>query len=304
MIIDCILESVGNTPLIKLPSLDQNLEANIYVKLEFLNPSGSIKDRLAKYIIEKAEKEGRLNKDSIIVEVSSGNTGIAFSMAAACRGYKLKILIPEGMCRESAKLIKAFGAEVIITPASEGFEGAIKLSKEMAGQDPHIFLPQQFENEDNIEDHYLTTGQEIIKQLSHIDAFVAGVGTGGTLMGVAKALKKINPKTKIIAVEPAESAVMSGKSPGPHKIFGIGEGFIPSLIRMDTIDDVIAVKSDDAVKMTKKLIQRLGLMVGISSGANVIGALETARKIGLDKNIVTLLPDRGERYFSTDLFED
>jgi len=302
MIIDCVLGAVGKTPLIKLPAVDPFIKANIYAKLEFLNPSGSVKDRIAKYIVEKAEKEGRLNNDSIIVEVTSGNTGIAFAMVAACKKYALKIFLREDASEERVKLMESFGAEVIMRPKTDSYLDMIEQSKEMARKNPRIFLPQQFENEDNTEAHYLTTGKEILDELNHIDAVVAGVGTGGTLMGIAKAVKEVNPEVKIVAVEPAESAVMSGKEAGFHKIEGIGDGLIPDIVDMNLIDEIIEIKSNDAVQWTDKLIKTLGTMVGISSGANVLASLETAKKIGPDKIIVTLLPDRGERYFSTDLF--
>lgn len=302
MIIDCILDAIGNTPLIKLPQMDPTIEATIYAKLEFLNPSGSVKDRIAKYIVEKAEKEGQLNKDSIIAEVTSGNTGIAFSMVAACRKYPIKIFLREDASQERVKLMKSFGADVIMRPKTDSYPDMIKQSKDMAGKDSRIFLPQQFENEDNTEAHYLTTGREILEELSHIDAVVAGVGTGGTLMGIAQAVKEVNPEVKVFAVEPAECAVMAGKEPGFHKIEGIGDGLIPDIVDMDLIDEIIEIKSDDALEWTDKLIKTLGTMVGISSGANVLASLETAKKMGSDKIIVTLLPDRGERYFSTELF--
>lgn len=304
MIIDCVLGVVGNTPLIKLPQLDPSISATIYAKLEFLNPSGSIKDRIAKYIVEEAEKEGKLNKNSTIVEVTSGNTGIAFSMVAACRKYPIKIFLREDASKERVKLMKSFGAHVIIRPKTDSYQDMIAQSREMAKNDPNIFLPRQFENEDNTEAHYLTTGKEILNDLHQVDAIVAGVGTGGTLMGIAKAVKEVNPDVRVVAVEPAECAVMAGKKPGFHKIEGIGDGLIPDIVDMDLIDEIIEIKSDDAIKWTDKLIKVLGTMVGISSGANVLASLETAKKIGPDKIIVTLLPDRGERYFSTELFCD
>lgn len=285
-----ILNTVGKTPMIKI--------GKIYAKLETTNPTGSIKDRMTWYMVKKAEEQGKLKPGSRIIEVTSGNTGIAFAMISAIRGYKFTAVMPESMSIERIKMMKAFGAEIVLTPAKEDMAGAVKKYNELVKKYPDAWLPSQFENEDNIEAHRKGLGQEIIKEISRIDAFVAGIGTGGTLIGVAQALKKANPKVRIIGIEPAESAVLSGGKPGLHKIQGIGEGFVPKIVKdnINLIDEVIAIKGEDAIDMSKKLAREHGLLVGISSGANVLAAMKLARRF---KTVVTVLPDRGERYLST-----
>jgi cysteine synthase A len=275
-----------------------------YAKLEFMNPSGSVKDRIAKYMIESAEKRGILKPDSIIVEATSGNTGIALAMVAAAKGYKMAVFMPEHMSKERIRLMENLGADVCLTPKEEGFQGAVNKTEKIAKEKPNVYLTKQFSNEENVTAHFQTTGREIIEQVNEkIDAFVAGVGTGGTLFGVGRALRKVNPDVKLVAVEPAESAVLSGETNiQDHKIAGIGDGFIPQIVKMDELDFVAKVKSDDAVEMSKRLCRQYGLMVGISSGANVLGVIQTLEKIGRDKVAVTVLPDRTERYFSTDLY--
>jgi len=285
-----ILNTIGNTPLIKID--------NIYAKLETTNPAGSIKDRMAWYMVKKAEERGELKLGSKIIEVTSGNTGISFAMISAIRGYKFIAIMPESMSIERRKMIEAFGAEVILTPAKEDMAGAMEKYQEMIMGNKDVWLPRQFDNSDNIAAHKEGIGKEIVKQMKgQVDAFVAGVGTGGTLLGVAQALKEVNLKVKIIAVEPAESVVLSGNKPGLHKIQGIGEGFIPKIVKenLSLIDDVIAIKSQDAINMAGKLAKDYGILVGISSGANVLAAKQISRKY---KNVVTVLPDRGERYLS------
>ena len=284
-----ILNTIGNTPLINI--------GGILAKLETTNPSGSIKDRMAWYIIKKAEERGELKKGSTILEATSGNTGIAFAMISAIRGYKFIAVMPESMSLERRKMIEAFGGKIVLTPAREDIGGAIKKYEELIKKNPKYWLPKQFENPDNIEAHRKGLGQEIIKQVRHVDAFVAGTGTGGTLIGVAQALKEFNPKVKIIAVEPEESAVLSGGKPGLHKIQGIGEGFIPKVIQDNNtlIDEVITIRSEDAIKMSEKLAQKYGIFVGISSGANFLAAKSLKKRY---ENIVTVFPDRGERYLS------
>ncbi len=285
-----ILNTIGNTPLINI--------GGIQAKLETTNPSGSVKDRMAWYIIKQAEERGELKKGSTILEATSGNTGIAFAMISTIRGYKFIAVMPESMSLERRKMVEAFGGEIVLTPAKEDIAGTIKRYEELAKENPDFWLPRQFENPDNIEAHRKGLGQEITKQASQVDAFVAGTGTGGTLIGVAQALKAYNPKVKIIAVEPAESAVLSGKKPGLHKIQGIGEGFIPKVIQENThfIDEVITIKSEDAIKMSEKLAKQCGVLVGISSGANFLAAQRLKKR---HENIVTVFPDRGERYLST-----
>jgi len=262
---------------------------NIFIKLETTNPTGSVKDRMAWYVIKKAEEKGNLKQGMKIIEVTSGNAGIALAMTSAAKGYKFIAVMPESMSIERRKMMKAFGAELVLTPAKEDMKGAVKKYKRLIKKNPDAWLPKQFENPDNIKAYEYGLGKEIIRQTKgKIDAFVAGIGTGGTLIGVAKALKKINPDVKIYGVEPAESAVINGGKQGLHKIQGIGEGFIPK---------VIIVKSDDAISMSKELAKKHGLLVGISSGANILAAKKLKKRF---RNIVTIFPDRGERYLSND----
>ncbi|HOA47322.1 MAG TPA: cysteine synthase A [Candidatus Paceibacterota bacterium] len=287
-----VLELIGNTPLIKI--------GDIFAKLETVNPSGSVKDRMAWYMIKKAEERKELKPGNKIIEVTSGNTGISFAMISAVRGYKFTAIMPESMSVERRKMIKAFGAEIFLTPAKKDMAGAVEQYQKLIKANPDAWLPRQFENPDNIAAHREGLGKEIIKQTKgKIDSFVAGVGTGGTLIGTAQALKKINPKIKIIAVEPAESAILSGKKPGLHKIQGIGEGFIPKLVQENIaiIDEVLMIGSNEAIDTSKELAEKFGILVGISSGANVLAARRIKEKYGF-KNIVTVLPDRGERYLS------
>jgi len=275
----------------------------ILTKMENFNPGGSIKDVMALYMVSKAENNGLIKQGDKIIEVTTGNTGIAFAMISALKGYRFTAVMPENMSIERRRIMEALGAQIVLTPAAEDMKGAIKRYEELAGADPDAWLPNQFGNLDNIEAHREITGRSILEQVEDkIDVFVAGVGTGGTLMGVAQALKKANPDVKIVAVEPYESAVMSGKEAEPHEIQGIGEGFIPDLVRMDMIDEVIAVKSRDAKDFMRKLAREEGLFVGISSGANVLAALKMGETIGSGKTIVTILPDSGERYLSMNIF--
>lgn len=301
---ESILNCIGNTPLQALQVSFGGLRHRLYVKLEFMNPSGSIKDRIARYIVEQAERKGLLKPGYTIVEATSGNTGIAFSMVGAAKGYKVLMVMPEHMTGERVKLMTNFGATICLTPKDQGFEGAVARAKKIAESSEGFFLANQFSNPDNTAAHYYGTGREIIEQmLRGVDAFVAGVGTGGTLMGVGKALREKNPNVRLVAVEPEEAAVLSGRAAiGEHEIAGIGDGFIPDILQMDSIDEVIAVKSHDAVEMAKSLSSEFGLMVGISSGANVLASIRVLGEIGDDRNVVTVLPDRAERYFSTDLY--
>ncbi len=311
-----ILRCVGRTPLItltlslKAPSSTTTGAGpaaagySIYCKLEFMNPSGSVKDRIAGFILEGAEERGELRPGMRIMEVTSGNTGISLAMAAAAKGYALTILMPETMTSERVQILRALGAEVCLTPAEEGFVGALERLRALASGKHDVYLPRQFENPDNVRAHYLSTGPEIWKQTGEkVDAFVDGVGTGGTLMGAGQFLRERNPACLLVAVEPLESAVMSGSSAlGEHKIAGIGDGFIPPIVDMKKISRVEAVSSEDAIAMARRLGREFGLIVGISSGANVIAALRTAERVGPDGTVVTILPDRAERYFSTDLY--
>jgi len=288
-----VLEAIGNTPLIKID--------NVYAKLESVNPSGSIKDRVALEIIEAAEREGKLKRDYTIVEASSGNTGISLAMCAAVKGYKMIVVMPENMSGERVQIMRALGAELVLTSKSGSLKEAIEKAEEIA-QRPKTFIARQFQNPNNIKAQE-KTGQEILTEIGPVDAVVAGVGTGGTLMGISNVMKKANPKLKVIAVEPEEAAVMFGGSNArikEHKIQGIGDGFIPQLMDMSRVDEVITVGSEEAIAMAKKLFRQYGLLVGISSGANMLATLKVARKY--DK-MVTVLPDRAERYLSMNLFK-
>ncbi|MBM4447776.1 MAG: cysteine synthase A [Chloroflexi bacterium] len=293
-----LMSLIGNTPILKLKKVNDT-RSTILAKLEALNPSGSIKDVMAFYMTDIAEKKGLLKPGGKIIEETSGNTGISFAMIAAFRGYHFIAVMPEHMSQERKQLIQSFGAEIVLTPEAEGFPGAQKKLEELAEENKDAWLPRQFENRDNTDAHREITGRRILQAVGkNIDFFVAGIGTGGSLMGVAEALKQANPRVKIIAVEPAESAVLSGGEPHNHIIQGIGPGFIPELINFNLIDEIIQVSGKDASAMARKLIREEGLMVGISSGANVLASLAIARKSGPGKTIATLLPDRGERYLS------
>lgn len=300
--VESVLDLIGKTPLVKLHKVN-NTGSAIWAKVESLNPSGSIKDVMALYMMELAERRGELKPGARIIEATSGNTGISFAMLAQIKGYKFVAVMPEYMSLERVQMMEAFGAEIILTPAAEGFAGTMKKLEELARKHPDAWLPRQFDNPDNTAAHREVTGKRILEEINgQIDAFIAGVGTGGTLMGVAEVLKSAYPNVKIVAVEPAESAVMSGDDSGYHEIQGIGPGFIPSLVNMDLIDDIIAIGSEDAMNMTRSLMREEGLMVGISSGANVLAALKIATEMGDGKTIVTVLPDRVERYISMGIF--
>jgi cysteine synthase A len=291
---DNILELIGNTPLVRLRG------ENIYAKAEFLNPGGSIKDRVALAMIEGAERDGRLRPDSIIVEPTSGNTGIAVALVGRLKGYQVRIVMPEGMSEERKKIIRALGAELILTPDAESIGGAVARVGQIAAADPRVYVPQQFENPDNPRCHYENTAREVWRQMAgEIDCFVAGVGSGGTLQGIGRFLKEHKPGVRIVAVEPKNVSALLGHEPGLHQIQGIGDGFIPAVLDVSLIDEVIEVTDEDAIETTRQLGRDLGLLVGISSGANVWAARQLARR-GLG-NVATVLPDRAERYFSTAL---
>jgi len=300
-IFNSVLDVIGNTPLIQVNFSDRGAE--IWAKLEMLNPSGSIKDRIAVFMIEKAEKKGFLRKGMTILEATTGNTGISLAMVAAVKGYKIVAVMPENMSNERVKMIKAFGGEVVLTPGKDGPLGAIEVRDSLAKRKNIYWLPNQFENRDNIRSQKMV-GNEIIRQIhGKVDAFVAGVGTGGTLMGVVKVLRAANIKAKIIAVEPEESAVLSGGNQAKHNIQGIGEGFVPKLLQKDLIDGIVKVSTDQAIQMTRKLALKRGIFAGFSSGANMVAAIQTADKLGFGKKVVTVYPDRGERYLSEDVFK-
>lgn len=294
-----VLDSIGNTPLIRLRHVSDETGCEVYAKAEFLNPGGSIKDRIARHIVREAEKRGELKPGSIIMEVTSGNTGIALSMVGAMRGYKVVIILPKSVSTERRQMIESFGAELQLLEEINDIQSAIRDLEERAAGHEEIFLPRQFANPDNIEAHRTTTGVEILRQVKQpIDAFVMGVGTGGTVMGVGRALREHGSKARIVAVEPDESAVMSGEKRGKHGIQGLADGFIPRIVDMDEIDQVTRVKTPDAIQKAHDMSREEGLLVGISSGANVIAATQLAKEMGPGKTIVTVLPDRGERYLS------
>lgn len=299
---------IGNTPLLELTHMEKeyDLKAKVIAKLEYLNPSGSVKDRVAKAMIEEAEKAGKLKPGSVIIEPTSGNTGIGLASVAAAKGYQMMVVMPETMSVERRQLMKAYGAQVVLTEGSKGMKGAIAKARELAEALPDSFLPGQFENPANPQTHREHTGPEIYKGTKGcVDIFVAGVGTGGTITGVGEYLKSKNPKIQIIAVEPIASPVLSSGTAGPHKIQGIGAGFVPNILNTKIYDDIIPVSDQDAFAMGKKIGEKEGILVGISSGAAAFAAIELAKLPENEgKNIVVLLPDTGDRYLSTPLFAD
>lgn len=294
-----ISELIGNTPMIKLNRIPSHDMAEILAKLEAFNPGGSVKDRIALSMIEDAEEKGILKPQATIIEPTSGNTGIGLAMVAAAKGYRCILTMPETMSLERIYILKTYGAEVILTSGVEGMKGAIKKAEGLLKKIPNSFMPQQFKNPANPKVHRETTAKEIIQQAEgELDAFVVGVGTGGTITGVGEVLKEHNPKIKIFAVEPETSAVLSGGEPGPHKIQGIGAGFIPEILNVKIIDEVITVNDNEAYKMAKRLAKEEGLFCGISSGAALYASLQVAKRLGKNKRVVTVFPDTGERYFS------
>jgi cysteine synthase A len=302
-VVNSITELIGGTPMVKLNRLVGKDDAQVYVKLEFFNPGSSVKDRIALSMIEAAEKAGLLNEGSIIVEPTSGNTGIGLAMVAAAKGYKCILVMPETMSIERRKLLKAFGADLVLTDGAKGMKGAIEKATEIAKENPSYFMPQQFENESNPEVHRNTTALEIIEQMDgQFDMFIAGVGTGGTITGVGEVIKEKVKGMKIVAIEPKDSPVLSGGQPGPHKIQGIGAGFVPKILNTKVIDEIILVENEDAMEMARRMAKEEGILVGISSGAAVWGALKKAKELGKDKKIVVVIPSYGERYLSTPLF--
>jgi len=301
-----ITKLIGKTPLVRLNKVTKGLEAQVVAKLESFNPCGSVKDRIGVSMIEAAERDGLIKEDTIILEPTSGNTGIALAFVCAVKGYKLILVMPETMTIERRILMKALGAEIILTPGKEGMPGAVRKAEELAANDSRYFIPQQFKNSANPEIHRETTALEIWQDTDgEVDIVVGGVGTGGTITGVGEVIKKKKPSFKAIAVEPAHSPVLSGGKPGPHKIQGIGAGFVPDVLNLDVVDEIVQVTNDEAAETTLRLAKEEGILAGISSGAAAFAALKVAaRPENKGKLIVVVLPDTGERYLSTDLFQE
>ncbi|MEH7451861.1 cysteine synthase A [Gottfriedia acidiceleris] len=298
-----VYELIGRTPIVKLNRLVDEDSAEIYLKLEFMNPGSSVKDRIALAMIEDSEKKGLIKPGDTIIEPTSGNTGIGLAMVAAAKGYKSILVMPETMSIERRNLLRAYGAELVLTPGPEGMGGAIRKADELAKENGY-FVPQQFNNIANPEVHRLTTGPEIVEQMGdQLDAFISGVGTGGTISGAGAVLKEAYPGINIVAVEPEDSPVLSGGKPGPHKIQGIGAGFIPGTLNTDIYDEIVQIKNDDAMETARKVAKEEGILVGISSGAAISAALQVAKKLGKGKKVLAIIPSNGERYLSTALFQ-
>lgn len=298
-----VSELIGKTPIVKLNRIADENSADIYLKLEFMNPGSSVKDRIALAMIEDAEKKGLLKEGDTIIEPTSGNTGIGLAMVASAKGYKSILVMPETMSMERRNLLRAYGAELVLTPGPEGMGGAIRKAEELS-KEYGYFIPQQFKNEANPEIHRLTTGPEIIEQMGdQLDAFVSGIGTGGTISGAGAVLKEKYPNVKIVAVEPTDSPVLSGGKPGPHKIQGIGAGFVPDTLDTEIYDEIIQVKNEQAFEYARRVGREEGILVGISSGAAIYAALEVAKQLGKGKKVLAIIPSNGERYLSTPLYQ-
>ncbi|MDK2919852.1 MAG: cysteine synthase [Candidatus Petromonas sp.] len=303
-VVNNITELIGSTPMVKLNKIVPKDSADVYLKLEFYNPGSSVKDRIALSMIEAAEMEGILKAGGTIVEPTSGNTGIGLAMIGAAKGYNVILVMPDTMSVERRKLLKAFGAELVLTDGAKGMKGAIEKAEEILKENPSYFMPQQFQNKANPEAHRKNTALEILEQMDNdFDMFIAGVGTGGTITGVGEVIKEKIEKVEVVAVEPTGSPVLSGGKPGPHKIQGIGAGFIPGVLNIDVIDEVVKVADEDAFSTSRKIALEEGILVGISSGAAVYAAIEKAKELGKGKKIVVIIPSYGERYLSTPLFD-
>jgi len=298
-----VSELIGKTPIVKLNRIVESDSADIYLKLEFMNPGSSVKDRIALAMIEDAEKKGLLKEGDTIIEPTSGNTGIGLAMVAAAKGYNAILVMPETMSIERRNLLRAYGAELVLTPGPEGMGGAIRKATELAKEHGY-FIPQQFQNQSNPQIHRLTTGPEIVEQMGdQLDAFIAGIGTGGTITGAGEVLKEAYEGIKIYAVEPADSPVLSGGKPGPHKIQGIGAGFVPETLDVEVYDEIIQVKTEQAFEYARRVAKEEGILVGISSGAVIYAATEVAKKLGKGKKVLVIIPSNGERYLSTPLYQ-
>jgi len=304
--VQSITELIGDTPLVRLNRVVPEDSAEIYVKLEFQNPGASVKDRIAISMVEEAERQGKLKPGSVIVEPTSGNTGIGLAMVAAAKGYRAILVMPDTMSMERRNLLRAYGAELVLTPGAEGMRGAIKKAEEILAEHPDYFMPQQFKNPANVKIHRETTGPEIVEAIKSydgkLDAFVAGVGTGGTITGAGEVLRQHFPNIKIYAVEPSASPVLSGGKPGPHKIQGIGAGFVPDILNTSIYDGVITVDNEDAFETSRRVAREEGILGGISSGAAIFAALKVAKELGKGKRVVAVVPSNGERYLSTPLY--
>ncbi|WP_282938166.1 cysteine synthase A [Paenibacillus sp. RC67] len=306
-IVQNITQLIGGTPLVKLNRVVPEGSAEVYVKLEYQNPGASVKDRIAISMVEVAEQEGKLKPGDTIIEPTSGNTGIGLAMVAAAKGYKAILVMPETMSMERRNLLRAYGAQLVLTPGAEGMKGAIKRAEDLQAENPSYFMPQQFKNQANVKVHRETTGPEIVEAIqSHdgkLDAFIAGIGTGGTITGAGSVLKENFPNIKVYAVEPSASPVLSGGKPGPHKIQGIGAGFVPDILNTSVYDAVIPVENDDAFETSRRVAKEEGILGGISSGAAIFAALKVAKELGAGKRVVAIIPSNGERYLSTPLYQ-